>query len=64
MPHFTILETDDGLTVAELSPGVSPSEVAVKYAGVVVDPGPYTSYDEAYDAILAILYEEAEDDRQ
>ena len=62
MPLFSIIETDAGLTVAQLAPGTAPSEAAAEQGGVVVDPGPYSTYDDAYDAILAILCEDDEED--
>jgi len=58
MPLFTIIETDAGLTVAELEPGTTPDDAAVKHRGVVADPHVYKTYDDAYDAILAMLCEE------
>lgn len=62
MPLFSIIETDGGLTVTELEPGALPDDVAVKQGGIVVDPGPYKSYEDAYDAMLAIQAEEADED--
>jgi len=35
---------------------------ALKYGGVVVDPGPYQSYDEACDAMMGLKFEEEDDD--
>jgi hypothetical protein len=62
MPFYEIIEIESGLTVAELEPGSSPEEVAARHHGTVVDPGPYRTYDEAYDAILTIK-EDDDDDR-
>jgi hypothetical protein len=61
MPHFAIIETDAGLTVAETDPTLQPEEAAIRHGGVVVDPGPYRSYDDAYDAMLALEDEDDED---
>jgi hypothetical protein len=61
MMLYTIIETDGGLTVAELEPGASPEEAATRENGTVVDPGPYRTYDDAYDAILALQREEEEE---
>ena len=58
MPLFSIIETEAGLTVAEIEPGALPDDAAVKQGGVVVDPGPFKSFDDAYDAILAIQGED------
>jgi hypothetical protein len=54
---FAIIETDAGLTVAQVSPGATPEEAAVVKGGVLVDPGPYKSFDNAYDAMLALSRE-------
>jgi hypothetical protein len=58
MATFAIIEVNDGLTVAELDPPSTVEEAAARQGGVVVDPGPYKSYDEAYDAILALQEED------
>ena len=62
MALFSVIETDAGLMVTELDPGARPDEAALKHGGVVVDPGPYRSFEEAYDAALAIQYEEDDED--
>jgi hypothetical protein len=62
MANFAIIEVDDGLTVAELDPQATPEESATRQGGVLVDPGPYKSYDDAYDAILALKEEEEDDE--
>jgi hypothetical protein len=51
MVDFAIIEVEDGLTVVELQPGQDPEDAAVKSGGVLVDPGPYPSYEEAMDAL-------------
>ncbi len=61
MALYEIIETDAGLTVVELEPGAEPEETALRHDGVVVDPGPFKSYDDAYDAALA-LQDEDEDE--
>jgi hypothetical protein len=61
MPLFSIIETEGGLTIAELEPGTGPDEAAVRHGGVVVDPGPYKSYEDAYDAMQAIRAVEDDD---
>lgn len=63
MLQFAIIEVDDGLTVAEFPLGRRPDEVAARRGGTVVDPGPYKTYEDAYDAMLALSAEE-DDDRQ
>jgi hypothetical protein len=58
MPLFTIIENEDGLTVAEMRPGATPEETATRHRGVLVDAGPFHSFDEAYDAAVAIQLDE------
>jgi hypothetical protein len=60
MPKYAIIETDSGLTVVPILPGRTAEQMAIQLGGVVVDPGPYPSYEEAYDALLAIRAEEEE----
>jgi len=62
MPRYAIIETDAGMTIVEIQPGVSLEDTALKYGGVVVDPGPYQSYDEACDAMMGLKFEEEDDD--
>jgi len=64
MPQFAVIEVDDGLTVTELEPGALADQVAAQQGGSVADPGPYQSYEEAYDALLALLSEDDEDDQR
>lgn len=61
MFHYAIIETDAGMAVAELPPGVMAEDAAISRGGVVVDPGPFENYEEAYDAMLAL---EDEDDEE
>jgi hypothetical protein len=61
MKLYQIIEIDQGLAVAELEPGVLPEVAAERSGGVVVDPGPYRSYEEAYDAMVVLEDEEEED---
>lgn len=51
MVDFAIIELEDGLTVVELQPGQDPEDAAASSGGVLVDPGPYPSYEEAMDAL-------------
>jgi len=57
---YEIIETDEGLTIVEMEPGGLAEEAAKRHGGVVIDGGPFKSYDEAYDAILALPEEEDE----
>jgi hypothetical protein len=61
MTLYTIIETDDGLTVAEMAPDATAEEAAVAHDGVLVDPGPYNSFEEAYDALLELSREDEEE---
>ncbi|MCS7237427.1 MAG: hypothetical protein NZ899_04050 [Thermoguttaceae bacterium] len=60
MPKYAIIETDSGMTVVPILPGKTAEQMAIQMGGVVVDPGPYPSYEEAYDALLALRQEEEE----
>jgi hypothetical protein len=60
MGYFTIIELDDGLSIAEVMPGETPEDAAAKEGGTLVDPGPYPSYEDALDA-LADLEEQDEE---
>jgi hypothetical protein len=62
MPQFAIIDVESGLTVVQLPAGASAAEVAVRQGGSVVDPGPYATYDDAYDALLALPEEETDGD--
>lgn len=62
MPQFAIIETEDGMTVAAIPPALSAEDVARQRAAVVIDPGPYQTYEEAYDALLA--FRDADDDEE
>ena len=54
MQSFVVVETDDGLMVAEVDGGSSPEAEAERLGGVLVDPTPYATYEDAYDALLII----------
>jgi hypothetical protein len=60
--HYAIIEIDAGLTVTELKPGMTAEEAAQSEGGLVADPGPYKSYDDAYDAAFALPDEEDDED--
>ena len=62
MTQFAIIEVDDGLTVVELKPGQKPEDAALREGGTLVDPGPYSSYEDAFDALTELEGDE-EDDR-
>ncbi|HID74401.1 MAG TPA: hypothetical protein EYP56_00195 [Planctomycetaceae bacterium] len=58
MVLFAIIETEAGLTVAETGPDGRAEEAAARHGGIVVDPGPYKSYEDAYEALLALECDE------
>jgi hypothetical protein len=62
MVSYAIIETDEGMGVAELKSGLSAEQTAEAQGGQVVDPGPYTDYEEAYDALMALGEDEEESD--
>jgi hypothetical protein len=51
---FVIIETEDGLTIEQQPPGWTAEQVAIKCSGAVADEGPYDSFDEASDALIAL----------
>jgi hypothetical protein len=61
MTQYAIIETDDGMTIALVAPGTTAEDAAVSQGGRVIDPGPYNSYEDAYDSMLA-LPDEDEDE--
>ncbi|MCA9119119.1 MAG: hypothetical protein H6822_23140 [Planctomycetaceae bacterium] len=63
MVSFAIVELDDGLTVATINPGQSPEDAAVAIHGVLIDAGPYATYEDACDALDELNCED-DDDRQ
>ncbi len=61
MTYYQIVETESGYMIVPHDPKMRPADIASRHRGVVVDPGPYKTYEEAYDAILALDDEEEED---
>jgi hypothetical protein len=61
MPEFAIIELDDGLMVVELQPGQKPEDAAASQGGTIVDAGPYSSYEEANDALVILQTEDEEE---
>jgi predicted fused transcriptional regulator/phosphomethylpyrimidine kinase len=54
MVSFAIIELNDGFAVVTVQPDQSPEEAATKEHGTLVDPGPYATYEDAYDAICEL----------
>jgi hypothetical protein len=60
MHYFTIIELDDGLSIVEIKPHETPEEAALREGGILIDVGPYTSYDDALDALAELEPEDEE----
>ena len=54
MVSFAIIELENGLAVATVQPGQTPEEAATREKGILVDPGPYATYEEACDALCEL----------
>lgn len=54
MGYFIIIETDDGLDVAEVTGDKTAEDVAIAAGGVIIDPGPHKSFEDAREAMLLI----------
>ena len=54
MQRYVVLETDDGLRVVEVDETSSPEREAERFGGVLIDPTPYATYEDAFDALLVI----------
>ena len=63
MIQFVIIETDDGLTIVECPPDGRPEYVAEEHGGLLVDAGPFSSYQDAYDALENLEVEDEERER-
>jgi hypothetical protein len=55
---FIIIETDDGLTIEPRPADMTAEDVAAQHGGLLADPGPYETYDEANDALLILEQED------
>lgn len=54
MTYFVIVETDDGFTIGTVSEGNTPEAVARRHNGVLVDPGPYESFQHAQEVVMTL----------
>jgi hypothetical protein len=54
---YCILEIDNGLLVAERLDGTTAEDAALRYGAMLVDPGPYESYEEACEALEGLQQE-------
>ena len=62
MVYFAIIEVDDGFTIIEVKDEQPAEEIALREGGILVDPGPYSSYEEACDALDQLEVEDDEID--
>jgi hypothetical protein len=58
---YCIIETDDGWTISELHSGRTAQEIAADLGAVVIDPGPYDTYEDVNDALVSLQDELAEE---
>lgn len=61
MTNFAIIEVDDGMTVVEIQSGQTAEDAAVVGGGLLVDPGPYATYEDAVDAMEQLEEDDEED---
>lgn len=61
MVSYAIIEIADGLTIVEVQPGQRPEVAAESRGGVLVDPGPYATLEEANDALASLEGEDEEE---
>ena len=59
---YELIETNEGLTVIEIPPDISADEAAMQQGGFVVDPGPFTNYEEACEVLMALKSVEVEEE--
>jgi hypothetical protein len=62
MLRYELVETNDGLAVVEIPAGSTAEEAARQQGGLIVDPGPFTSYEDAYEALMALKLDEDEEE--
>lgn len=53
MVEYIIIETQAGLTVARQQAGADPLATAAGNGGILIDAGPYSSLDQATDAMAS-----------
>jgi hypothetical protein len=62
MVSFAVIEVEDGLTIVELKSGESAEDAALAQGAVLIDPGPYATFEEANDALDQIRVDDREED--
>jgi hypothetical protein len=64
MLRYELIENNEGLTVIEIPTGETAEEAARQQDGQIIDPGPFTSYEEAYEALMAMKLDNEEEEEQ
>jgi hypothetical protein len=54
MSHYIIVELDRGFTVVKVPEGETPEMAARDVGGILVDAGPYDSFEKAQDALATL----------
>ena len=54
MEFYIIIETDDGMTVAGVPENSTPEAVARDAGGVLIDSGPYDTFEKAHDVLMTL----------
>ncbi|MBA2112972.1 hypothetical protein [Bremerella alba] len=54
MVRFAILEVNQNLTIAQVTPGQLPEDTARQERGYLIDPDTYRSYEQAREALFKI----------
>lgn len=60
MARFAIIEVNDSLTIAQVTPGQLPEDTARQERGALVDPFIYRSYDHACEVLHGMQLRDAE----
>ncbi len=60
MARFAIIEVNDSLTIAQVTPGQLPEDTARQERGALVDPMIYRSYDQACEVLYGMQRRDAE----
>lgn len=55
MVRFAIIEVNQNLTIAQVTPGQLPEDTARQERGYLIDPATYRSYDQAREALSKML---------
>lgn len=61
MAYYIIVETENGQTIINCDEGRSPLEAAEANGGLLVDDGPFATYEDALDALTYLTSSDEED---